>query len=67
MSEQRNAYGFPAEIKVATLMSDLGRYYGASVLGFRPQPTKLERAQAIAAEVRARRFPAVQRISTEKE
>jgi hypothetical protein len=59
MSEPRNDYGFPL------LPAEAVR-----ILWNQPPapraPTTLERAQAIAAEVRARRFPPVQRITTKE-
>jgi hypothetical protein len=65
MSEPRNDYGFPLLFSIMResldLMDDMNRAYEG-------RPSKnLERAQAIAAEVRARRFPPVQRITNPKD
>lgn len=61
MSEHRNNYGFPLLFAIMQesidLMTDLNRSYEG-----RPS-LKLERAQAIAAEVRARKFPPVRRLT----
>lgn len=55
----RNDYGFP-------LPFILDNAIGAAMIGYRVKPqapkTKLERAQAIAADVRARKFPPVRRL-----
>ncbi len=65
MSEPRNDYGFPLLFSVLResldLMDDMNRSYAG-----RPS-LKLERAQAYAADVRARRFPPVQRITNPKD
>ncbi len=64
MSEPRNAYGFPCldlMREQMAMMEDMNRAYEG-----RPS-LKLERAQAIAAEVRARKFPAPRRIATKDE
>jgi hypothetical protein len=65
MSEQRNDYGFPllfaAMRDSLDMMDDLNRAYAG-----RPS-LALERAQAIAAEVRARKFPPVKRITDPKD
>ncbi|MES2352108.1 MAG: hypothetical protein V4641_31460 [Pseudomonadota bacterium] len=68
MSEQRNDYGFPLT-SATDWLAVLGMAHpGAAMIGYRAKPlTKLERAQAIAAEVRARKFPPVKRITDPKE
>lgn len=64
MSERRNDYGFPLTGATEWLAALSAAHPGASLIGYRSKPaTKLERAQAIAAEVRARKFPPVQRIT----
>lgn len=67
MSEPRNDYGFPlpdqkpsqkcVDMVVRYLMGD------PSIVRIPKDATKLERAQIIAAAVRARKFPPVQRIT----
>jgi len=55
MSETRNDYGFPLVWPVKNItLEEFSALY---------PPTSLERAHAIAAEVRARRFPPVKRIT----
>lgn len=65
MSDQRNNYGFPDIGQHRD--NDLGRFIqysdGTAFVDYRRTPTKLERAHAIAAEVRARKFPAPRRIT----
>lgn len=63
MNEARTAYGFPFASD-AEIMALLGTHMGAVLIGFGANPaSKLERAQAIAAEVRARKFPPVVRLT----
>lgn len=75
MTEQRNDYGFPfwppfmygtqwtpaeiEEMRIARLAAPAPFQFNR----IPRQPTKLERAQAIAAEVRARRGMVIQRIT----
>lgn len=67
MSEPRNDYGFPFA-GVSGWVEALASNNGASLIGYWAKPiSKLERAQAIAAEVRARKFPPVQRITNPKD
>lgn len=73
MSNDRNDYGFPlcgiqnghaeAQANACNPIRMMSVNLGL-MLANKPTPaqTKLQRAQAIAAEVRARRFPPVQRI-----
>jgi hypothetical protein len=68
MSEPRNQYGFPLVSATDWLAALATAHPGAGLIGWRAlPPTKLERAHAIAAEVRARRFPPVQRITNPKD
>lgn len=60
MSEPRNDYGFPMLSPEAVRI--LWNQPAAPLA-----PTPLERAHAIAAEVRARKFPPVQRITPKEE
>jgi hypothetical protein len=63
MSEQRNDYGFPFA-SATDWLAALSATTSAALIGWTAKaPTKLERAHAIAAEVRARKFPPVQRIT----
>lgn len=53
--EPRNDYGFPYT-SAAEWIAAMATAHGGALIGYiTKQPTKLERAQAIAAEVRARR------------
>jgi hypothetical protein len=53
--EPRNDYGFPYT-STAEWLAVLATAHGVALIGYRAtQPTKLERAQAYAADVRARR------------
>ena len=68
MTERRNDYGFPLTSAADWLNLLAAAHPGASLIGYRTKPpTKLERAQAIAAEVRARKFPPVKRITDPKD
>ena len=73
MSDQRNDYGFPSwlygtqwtpaeieEMRIAPLAAPSPFRFNR----IPSIPTKLERAQAIAAEVRARKFPPVCRLTS---
>ncbi len=67
MSEPRNEYGFPFT-SATDWLAALSATPGAALIGWTAKPpTKLERAQAIAAEVRARRFPPVTKLTTPKD
>jgi hypothetical protein len=64
----RSEYGIPVARSLNDFIADLESVTGSALIGYRPAPqTKLERAQAIAAEVRARKFPPVKRIQLENE
>jgi hypothetical protein len=63
----RNEYGIPVARSLNDYIADLESVTGSALIGYRAAPqTKLERAQAIAAEVRARKFPAPRRITPTK-
>ena len=60
MTDPRNAYGFPdigqhRDNNLGNWLNILKNSAGASFIGYRHTPTKLERAQAYAADVRQRR------------
>lgn len=77
MNDPRNDYGFPlaglmngqteGQANACNFLAMLNSSKGSAFVGYGAanarQPTKLERAQAIAADVRARKFPPVQRIT----
>lgn len=61
MTDGRNEYGFPTFVELFDAC--VGQAEVASKQKEDQQALKLERAHSIAAEVRARRFPSVQRIT----
>lgn len=70
MIDPRDEYGFPylAFDSAAQFLTKLAAAHpGAWLIGYGRTATKLERAQAIAAEVRARRFPPVTKFTTPKD
>lgn len=71
MSDPRNVYGFPYMNTIQNLQAmanapTTGQALIVPYQNFRSE-TKLERAQAYAADVRARRFPPVTKFTTPKD